>query len=148
MKRSEIISRVRNLTRDLSNSIFREVDIIDYINEGVDRCVQVIPELSGMVHLTDNNDVPILLPTHYHHLLSVYTASRCFGQDERHYQATTFMNEFEQKLDELKMAIESGSVVIKNPDGSVVTRDLNSEYVKDVYFAPYYGDDDPGVEGV
>lgn len=149
MKRLDLILRVRSLTRDLSNSIFRESDIIDYINEGVERCTQVVPELSGMELLKTGDQEPTLLPKAYHHLLSVYSASRCFYQDERHFQAGSLMNEFEQKLDELKMNIESGMVKITNPDGSVVERTSASEYVVDNYYYPNVGtDDDPGVEGV
>ena len=35
MNRLDLIRRVRSLTRDFSNAIFRESDIVDYINEGI-----------------------------------------------------------------------------------------------------------------
>lgn len=134
MNRGDLIRRVRSLTRDFSNSIFREVDVVDYINEGVNRCKQILPELAGMKELTSNDVSPILLPSEYHSLLSVYSASRCFGQDERHYQASTFMNEFELKMDELKSKVEDGTVVITDANGETVTSTLENDYVVDVYF--------------
>lgn len=132
----QLIQRVRQHTRDLSNSIFRERDIIDFINESIERFQQYIPELKDMVSLEEHSDVPILLPKQYHSLLSVYATSRCFGQDERHYQATTFMNEFETKLVELGVSIDAGDVVILDEDGNRVTREENydTEYVTNKYF--------------
>jgi hypothetical protein len=134
MNRGDLIRRVRSLTRDFSNSIFREVDIVDYINEAVNRCKQIIPELQGMKELTSNDVSPILLPNEYHSLLAVYSASRCFGQDERHYQSSNFMNEFEVKMDELKSKIEDGTIVIVDSNGDTVSSTLENDYVVDVYF--------------
>lgn len=131
----DLIKRVRSMTRDLSNSIFREVDVIDYINESIDRFRQYIPELSGMPYLKNKSEHPKLLPSQYHHLLAVYSASRCFGQDERHYQSTTLMNEFETKLDELKSAIESGQITIVDEDGNAIESTYEPDYVVDNYFS-------------
>lgn len=134
MNRTAIIGRVRSLTRDLSNSIYREVDIVDFINEGVDRFKQVIPELRSMEHLINQTDEPRLLPDAYHALLATYASSRCFFQDEQHYQASTLMNEFEVKLGELKIGIENGDVVITQPDGSPIEDVYREDFVEDVYF--------------
>lgn len=146
MNRQELIARVRSLTRDLSDSIFREVDIVAFLNEGINRFRQRIPELRTMSTLQESNQSVTLLPEEYHELIALFSASRCFGQDERHYQASTYMNEFETKLDELKALIESGDIVI---DGSseLVLRD---EYVRNNYFddKTYLSDVDDGVEGV
>ena len=137
MTRLELIQRVRAVTRDLSNSIFREQDIVSFINEGVDRFKQYIPQLSKMNHLVETNSSPDILPSQYHHLLAVYCSSRCFSQDERHYQATTMMNEFETKLEELKAAIDSADVVIIDPEtGESITEDNFVEYVT---LKPYWG---------
>lgn len=150
MNQGEIVARVRSMTRDLSNSIFRLIDVNDFINEGIDRCVQVIPQFKGMVYLAGTVDVPKLIPNEYHQLLAVYSASRCFFQDERHYQATNLMNEFEVKLDELKGKIESGEVIIKDETGNPVTTEPILDYVVNNYFVKSNGlaDYDPGVEGV
>lgn len=151
MNRLDLIARVRSLTRDLSNAIFREIDIISYINEGIERVQQVVPELSQMTPLNSNDDVPSMLPKHYHHLLAVYSASRCFGQDERHYQASTLMNEFEIKLEKLNSDIENGSIVIVDPDTGAPIDKLNViDHVRDVYFTNRRGsvDIDNGVEGL
>ena len=150
MNRLDLIGRVRSLTRDFSNSIFRESDIVDYINEGINRIRQVIPELSGLEELTDNTQSPDLLPKQYHHLLALYSASRCFGQDERHYQASNFMNEFETKLDEMKISIEEGRIKIIDPQtNQPINSTYESDYVVDNYFkTTKLTDFDEGVEGV
>lgn len=152
MNRLDLIRRVRSLTRDLSNSIFREIDIIDYINESIDRYRQYIPELAGMKYLTSGADKPDLLPEQYHYLIAVYAASRCFGQDERHYQATNFMNEFEIKLEEMKSKLEAGEVVITDPQtGEAVGATYEPDYVvtNNYYFNNSSQIDfDEGVEGV
>lgn len=137
MRRLEIIQRVRALTRDFSNSIFREQDIIDFINEGINRFKQVIPELKSTPKLLEKDQEPFPIPEHYQHLLAVYSASRCFGQDERHYQATTLMNEFEAKLDELKQAIGNGDIQIIDPDtGESIVTENENDYVD---LTPYWG---------
>lgn len=151
MNRLQLIERVRSLTRDLSNAIFREVDIVNYLNEGIERFQQSVPEFASLNHLNVSTDAPTLIPRQYHHLLALYSASRCFGQDERHYQASNFMNEFETKLDELKSAIESGEIAITDPDtGGVVLRVNPTGYVVDSYFNTRRRDIDfdNGAEGV
>lgn len=134
MNRAQLVKRVRSLTRDLSNSIFREIDITDYIDEGMERLMQYIPELSEMTLFINNTEEPKYLPKPYHHLVAIYSASRCFAQDNQNYQASTLMNEFEGKMDELKMKIENGSVVIKDPDGNPVESTYPVDYVVDNYF--------------
>lgn len=147
MQRVKLILRVRALTRDFSNSIFREPDIIDFLNEGIDRFKQIIPQFQSVPYLLTSSDEPTLIPEAYQHLLAVYAAARCFGQDERHYQATTLMNEFEIKLEEMKGLIESGQIVIIDPTtGDEITVDIPTDYVD---LKPYYGtqhiDRDEGV---
>lgn len=141
MKRLELIRRVRSLTRDFSNSIFREQDIIDFINEGVNRFKQVIPVFKSVELLLSQQQEVILIPEEYQHLLAIYSASRCYGQDERHYQATTLMNEFEYKIEDLSSKIDSGDVVIINPETGM---DMKKEMDKDseasyVDLEPYWG---------
>lgn len=150
MKRLDIIARIRANTRDFSNSIFRIQDIIDYINEGINRFKQVIPELSGMVDLLSDSQEPVLLPQAYHHLIAIYASAKCFAQDERFYQATTLMNEFEVKLQELQGKIESGLIVILDPvTGLAVATDNPVDYVDlKAYYDDADGDIDLGVLGV
>jgi len=136
MNRLKIIQRVRSMTRDFTESIFRREDIHLWLNEGIDRFAQIIPQLQGLEHLLSDSAEPTLIPERYRHLLAVYAASRCFGQDERHYQASTYMNEFEVKLDELKTAIENGEVVIVDEDGNPITDEYKVEYVD---LEPYWG---------
>lgn len=146
MKRLELIRRVRSLTRDFSNSIFREQDIIDFINEGIDRFKQIIPELKGVEKLLANNQEVILIPEEYQHLLSVYATSRCFNQDERHYQAVNYMNEFETKLYSLKDSIDNGDVIITDEEGNVV--EAGSGSVDYVNLESYWGIRTHDEEGV
>lgn len=117
MNRLKLIQRTRAMTRDFSNSIFREQDIADFINEGVNRFIQVVPQLKGIPTLVVSEQEPHPIPEQYQHILAVYSASRCFSQDERHYQATTLMNEFEVKLDELKQAILNGDIILTDENG-------------------------------
>lgn len=141
--------RVRSLTRDFTNSIFRESDIIDFIDEGINRFKQVIPQLSGLTYLTSPTSEPSLIPEEYQHLLAVYAASRCFGQDERHYQSTNLMNEFEIKLEEMKNAIDVGELEIIDPDtDEVVTVESAVDYIDlSDYWSTEITDLDKGVDG-
>ena len=150
MTKTELINRVRSITRDFNGSVFREIDVTAYINEGIDRISQIVPELEGMTHLAFNTDVPLLLPERYHHLIALYSASRCFLQDERHYQATTLMNEFEYKMGEVSALIESGKLIIVDASGDVVTVDTENDYVENNYFLDENDtiDIDDGVDGV
>lgn len=136
MNLNEISTRARQLLRDSNKTIFNEVDILNGINEGIARAKQLIKELRGMEELSDGGDVPKFLPQEYHHLLSLYSASRCFFTDEQFQQSTILMNEFEQKIYELKTDIESGDVVITDEEGNpVASNDTNRiDCVKDVYF--------------
>ena len=128
--------RVRALTRDLSSAIFRKVDVTTFINESIDRIQMVLDVFDGMEYLVDDTDVPKLLPKKYHHLLAVYCASRLFHQDEQHYQAGTLMNEFEQKLDDLRTKIENGEVKIIDPETGlpIPLSEADTDYVTNVYF--------------
>ena len=139
MKRLQLIQRVRAMTRDFSNSIFREQDIIDFLNESINRFIQVISELGSIPSLLSKDQEVSLIPEAYQHLLAVYSTSRCFGQDERHYQATTLMNEFEVKLEEFKQAIVNGDVTILDPvTGLPIEVGMNSiDYVD---MKPYWGE--------
>jgi len=148
MRRVDIISEVRIMTRDLTNSVFRESDIIVFINQGIDRIKQLISQLDGMVSLTAPNQEPIILPVKYHSLISVFATARCFGQDERHYQATTFMNEFETKMEEFRSAVENGEIVLTNPDATPIEGSYNIEYVDlDAYWSEEATDLDSGIAG-
>ena len=127
--------RVRALTRDLSSAIFRKVDVGSFINEGIDRIQQVLDVFDGMEYLTNDKDEPKLLPKKYHHLLAVYCSSRLFHQDEQHYQAGTLMNEFESKLDDLRMKIENGEIIITDPKTGepILPSESAVDYVYNVY---------------
>lgn len=130
----EINDYARQLLRDVNRTIFQENEINRAINEGVDRCRQ-IKELKKMTKLEGSNEAPEYLPEEYHHLLSLYSASRCFFVDEQMQQATMLMNEFESKMFELKTAIENGDIIITDKNGNEVEQGEGSiDYVTDAYF--------------
>lgn len=131
--------KVRAHARDFNNTIFRTQDIDLFLNEGIDRIIQVIPQLVNMSYLENEDDMVEIIPREYSHMLATYATSRLFGQDERHYEATTFMNEFELKLNEFKEKVQNGEVILLDPiTGENLETDLPMDYVSDVYFARRY----------
>lgn len=132
MTLKEMIDRIRAYTNDSTGSLFTQENIIAFINEGIDR-TRRFKVFRDMKHLTSLSDEPIYLPSQYHHLLALYGASRCFSQDEQVYVAEQFMNEYEYKMSEVELLINSGELSIEG-----VNKD-NSEFdgVKDVYFTKY-----------
>lgn len=135
MNRLELVKRVRVHVNDSQSILFTHQEIVDFINEGIDRIKQLIDELSGAKHLLQDTDSPKYLPEQYHHLLSVYASARVSAKDQRAYEAATFMNEFETKLDRLKYKIEIGEVIILDEWGDPLNGYVE-EYVKNRYFHP------------
>lgn len=139
MEQVTLTRRVRSYTRDFTDSIFRDQDIYDFINEGINRAKQVIRELRGMKTLSTRTQKVTHLPPEYQEILALYAASRCFTQDERHYQASNLMNEFEFKLANLKEDIINGEIVILDGSGNVVDSIYQEDYVRDNYFTKRRG---------
>jgi len=140
-----LIRKVRAHARDFNDTIFRKEDITMFLNEAIDRIIQVLPALNNMPYLVSENDIVEYIPREYVHLLANYSVARLYSQDERHYEATTFMNEFELKLAELKEKIENGEVEIIDPHtGDVLDTSIAIDYVTDNYFFNRRG----RVEGV
>ena len=129
----ELIDRVHNYTNDTTGTLFPSTIVKGFINEAIDRLKQ-IKELEGMAYLSSDNDTPILLPNYYHYMLAVYGASRCFSQDEQHYQAQTYMDEFSNLKTILELGIKDGSIVIVNNLGETISDVYEFDYVVDVYF--------------
>lgn len=161
MNRLELMQRSRSLVRDISNSFFREDDIVNYLNEGIDRIAQRIPIFTAMPYLTNNLQEVTYLPKQWQHLLAVYCAARLCTHDERHYQAGTFMNEFETKLEDLSASIDNHDTAVVDGDGNPVEQRMTDQYVRNNYFmlndgvvrdwtrydGPKDLDDDEGPEG-
>lgn len=137
---NELIQKVRRYTRDTTGSLFTQEDISDFCNEGIERMKQVIVAFKNVPLLKSNTDEVKIIPEEYQHLISVYSASRCFSQDEQQYQASTYMNEFESKLEELLQKVLGGEVEIKDTEGNVIKLD-NTEFdgVVNVYFTKNVG---------
>lgn len=135
MTLNEINNRTRQHLRDTNKTIFEELNVINGINEGIDR-VRSIKALSNMSHLLSPDQEVDYLPDEYHYLLAIFSASRCFFQDEQMQQAVSLMNEFETKLFELKTGVENGEIEVKDPDGNTIdgSEFYKMDYVKDIYF--------------
>jgi len=147
----DLEKRVRAHARDFNNTIFRKTDIVLFINEGIDRFAQVIPELSNVPYLVVDTDDVKVIPKAYIHLLANYTTSRLFNQDERHYEATTLMNEFELKLEEFKEKVRDDKIVLLDYEtGEPIEEVSKEDYVFDNYFFSTGDTSDPddGVEGI
>ena len=82
MTLTDLLKLSRLHTRDLDSALFENSTCTIYINEGIDRLRQWKP-LRGMTYLKFSNDEPIILPSEYHYLLSLWCSSRCFDYDER-----------------------------------------------------------------
>ena len=135
MTKLELQVKASKLLRDESNTIYTKLFISDQMNESIDRIKQLIPELRGMLYLSIDTDVIILLPEEYQHLVSIYAVARCYEVDERHYEASKYMNEFETKINNLKDSIASGEIVIKDPTtGNPVVIDIQQDFVRNMYF--------------
>ena len=129
----ELIDRVHNYTNDTTGTLFPSSMVKGFVNEAIDKLKQ-IKELEGMTYLSADTDVPKLIPNYYHYILSVYGASRCFSQDEQHYQAQTYMDEFLNSFSILELGIKEGNIIITDELGNLVTGVNDFDYVTDVYF--------------
>lgn len=147
MTLDNLTKRVQKYTNDKTSSIFTKNDIEDFINEAIDRCKASV-YFADMVKLQTLTQHPILLPSHYHYLLAIYAAARCFEMDEQHYQATQRMNEFEYKFEDLVQKIDNGDVKVVDGEGKEIEHINTTDYVRDVYFNKGNIDFDEGVEGV
>ena len=96
--------------------------------------------LSGMKHLSNQDDVPIILPDSWHYLLALWVSSRCFDFDERFYEAT------EKAFAQFRADVESGTITLVDGDGNPIDLSTDGEciidHVKDVYFKNYKRDED------
>lgn len=139
MTLNEIITRVRSYTRDTTGTLFTSSDVQDFANEAIDKLRQ-ITALEKMNYLKDGEDTPNLLPSQYHYSIAVYSASRCYTQDEQHYLAQTFLSEFEGLYSLLELGIKEGTIKITDEEGNVITDENTFDSVKDVYFGALYGE--------
>lgn len=138
MTLNEIITRVRSYTRDTTGTLFTSSDVQDFANEAIDKLKQ-ITALEKMNYLKNGEDTPNLLPSQYHYAIAVYSASRCYTQDEQHYLAQTFLSEFEGLYSLLELGIKEGTIKITDEEGNVISDENTLDSVKDVYFGALYG---------
>lgn len=138
MNLSDLTNRVRSYTRDTTGTLFAQEDVRAFINEGIDRLRQ-IKSLETMKDLTQDTDVPNLLPPQYHYCLAVYGAYRCFSQDEQHYLSQTFGDEFNGLYALLELGIKEGTIVIVGEDGKPLENELDFDAVSNVYFGDFNG---------
>ena len=133
MKLVNLVARVRSYTRDTTGTLFTTSDVKDFINEGIDRLRQ-IKQLEGMKHLTNDMDEPNLLPPQYHYMIAIYSAFRCFAQDEQYTPAQSYADEFETLFKIIELGIQDGTIVIIDDDNNEVKNDVDFDSVTDVYF--------------
>ena len=129
----DLVTRVRSYTRDTTGTLFELSDIENFINEGIDKLRQ-IKALETMATLTSDEQSVDLLPPQYHYCLAVYSASRCFSQDEQHYLAQTFAEEFNGLYDLIELGIKEGTIVIADDGGNLINNDISMDGVTNVYF--------------
>ena len=130
----ELINLTKVYTRDTDSRIFTDVDIRMFINQGIDRIKQY-NVFESMEYLSNLSDIPKLLPSMYHYILALFSASRLFDTDERFYEGTEKRNEFEQVFADVVDRIENGSLIITDESGSVIDNTTNViDHVVDVYF--------------
>ena len=134
MTLSDLITRVRSYTRDTTGTLFTASDVRDFINEAIDKLRQ-IKELENIKHLSNDSDVIILLPSQYHYMTAVYGASRCFSQDEQHYQAQTYMDEFMGLFSLVELGIKEGTIFIYDENGQIIKDTHEPDSVENVYFS-------------
>ena len=133
MTLNDLVTRVRSYTRDTTGTLFELSDIENFINEGIDKLRQ-IKSLETMATLTNDEQSVDLLPPQYHYCLAVYSASRCFSQDEQHYLAQTFAEEFNGLYDLIELGIKEGTIVIVDASGNIINNDTSMDGVTNVYF--------------
>ena len=133
MTLNDLVTRVRSYTRDTTGTLFELSDIENFINEGIDKLKQ-IKALETMATLTSDEQSVDLLPPQYHYCLAVYSASRCFSQDEQHYLAQVFAEEFNGLYDLIELGIKEGTIVIVDASGNVLNDNISLDGVTNVYF--------------
>ena len=134
MTLNDIVTRVRSYTRDTTGTLFSSSDIKDFANECIDRFKQ-IKALEGMKYLTSDTDSPNLLPPQYHYAIAIYSANRCYTQDEQHYLAQSFISEFEGLFSLIELGIKEGTIKIVDDSGNAIVDDNNFDGVVNVYFS-------------
>ena len=133
MKLVNLVARVRSYTRDTTGTLFTTSDVKDFINEGIDRLRQ-IKQLEGMKNLTNDLDEPNLLPPQYHYMIAIYSAFRCFAQDEQYTPAQSYADEFEILFKTVELGIQDGRIVIVDEANNEIKNDVDFDSVTDVYF--------------
>jgi hypothetical protein len=134
MDRLALVHRTQAHLRDFGLTAFREIDVVRYINEGIERVIQIVPQFDDMVELTYDTQIPIVFPKAYHHLLSVYASARLFAQDDRFHQSATLMNEFEIKMAGMYEDLMSGDLIAYDSDGKEIDFSRPPDYVTNEYF--------------
>lgn len=131
----DLILRTRRYVRDKSGKRFASDEIMDYINEGIDR-IRSYALFQEMPYINDDGDDIYYLPEEYQYALALYASSRCFGVDNDFYQEQQKRNEFENIFADLVARIECGEIKIADITGSEVECVYPISYVVDEYYNP------------
>ena len=142
MKLSELRRMTHSYTRDTNGYVFQDYDIDIYINQAIDR-IRQYPIFRNMPYLHNDNDEPSYVPPHYHYMLALFSASRCYDIDERFYEGTNKRNEFETLLDDLIAEVEAGMQPIYDENGVEVENPANyTDEIRNVYHTSSIKDED------
>lgn len=140
----QAITRTRRYLKDMTTSVWSDEEIIDFINEGILLVKKRIPEyFTDLVETYVKTDT-IQLEDVYKTLPCIYAASRCFEQDEQHYRAVQRRNEFESALMDMEDEIRGSykyEQKVNDPTNPYYAQ-LESDYVRDVYFNNYDNEDE------
>ena len=87
-----------------------------------------------MKNLANDLDEPNSLHPQYHYMIAIYSAFRCFAQDEQYTPAQSYADEFETLFKIIELGIQDGTIVIIDDDNNEVKNDVDFDSVTDVYF--------------
>lgn len=136
MNRIELVEMTRFYTRDTNSLVFTDSEIHTFLNQAIDRLKQY-KIFRDMPYLIQDDQEVTVIPAHYHYMLALFSASRCYDKDERFYEGTEKRNEFESLLDELIAEVQSGNTKLSDSSGeNLVDYTRYRDHVVDVYFKP------------
>lgn len=139
----ELRNMARLYARDSNAQMFKDVVVTAFVNQGIQR-IRQYKIFEGMTELSNDGDIPALLPLQYHYMLALFAASRCFEMDERYYESVERRNEFESLLETIIGEIQAGNLLITDGDGqNIEDSTCVIDYIVDEYFN--VGDEDATI---
>ena len=125
---STAITDTRRLLKDSTENVWTNSDITYFINQAIDIIKNTIPEyFTSLQRVTSGN---IIIDEAYELLIVLYSASKCFEQDEQDYKSSKLLNEFESRRIEMIDTIKESDAykTILDADSD------NKEFVQNEYY--------------